>query len=156
MRRLLFVLAVGLGSASVAQAQTCSEPYTVVLNEQYSGVTWAEAHVLTKEVDYCVAWDLIYSNRFPPPPCDTSLVDFSTQVALVASIGSRPDGCHGVDVACVTRTPTDRIGIALAEVVPGPTCICTDAIVDPVLIVAVDKPVTGGQLAWTTQTLSCP
>ena len=135
------IVGLGLASPSLAVPPICTEAYEVILDVQYSGIFNSRTQVIDNEVDFCQAWDEIYSIQFPSPPCDTSQVDFTSQVAVVVALGERPNGCYNLDIGCVARTPADRIGVVSVETVAGPTCVCTSALVHPVAIAVIDEPV---------------
>ncbi len=133
----------------------CNEDFTTVLYEQYSGMNNQDLRVLNSPAAFCQAWTDIYSNMIPPPPCDSALIDFQSEVGLMVAIGTRNNGCYSVDIPCVHRTANDTIGVAVRETQPGPYCACTQALVDPVTIIAVQRPVDALMLRARVRELVC-
>ncbi len=156
MKILGFLAIATLSQPADAAPPQCNEGFTTVVHEQYSGVHSQGVMLIEDGQTLCAVWDQIYSNIYPPPGCDTGLIDFSNQVAVVAALGSRPDGCYDIDVGCVHRTPNNTIGVGIVETQPGPDCICTDAIVDPVIVIAIDRPVTDVKFRAVVRELECP
>ena len=122
-----------------------------------SGVTDAKDFVIRNENQWCEFWDELYGRIFPQPPCDTSLVDFNKEVVIVTALGDRPNTCYGVSIYCMdSDNPGEsKIRVFVRDVVPGPGCACGQAIVYPVHVVKVEKPVGQVEFLHETSVLDC-
>ena len=157
--RTPWVIGVSLLASSFsawAVPSFCNEDFRVIVNNQNSGIVDGRTQIIDNEADYCDVWNELYSLQWPAPACDTSLVDFSTEFAVLVAVGERWDGCHNVDIGCVVRTPADRIGVVAIETEPGPMCLCTDNIVYPSVLAVVERPFTQAQFRTIVQPLQCP
>lgn len=115
-------------------------PFTRVLYESNSHI-WQEGfEIIGDEEAWCEFWSQLYSRGSPPRPCDTTLIDFSTEVAIVAAIGAYGNGCHGVYVTCV-RKPAGggNIAVEATAIHGGPRCGCTANVVSPLEVVKIPR-----------------
>lgn len=143
-------------AAPVADGGSCDAGATDVLSRQNTGLMTEQFRVIEDEQEWCEVWDQIHSRISPAPDCDTTLVDFDTEVALLAALGSRPNGCYGVSIACVNRIGgSENLRVTVRETVPGKGCVCTQATVSPVAIVKVDRPVGTVDFFKRTAMLRC-
>jgi hypothetical protein len=97
--------------------------------------------VIRNEVAWCHFWDDVFANRYPPPPCDTTLIDFQTEPAIVSAIGSRRNGCYDSRTHCLHSAEHGKwnVDAEILDRTPGPGCICSRAIVNPVHVVKVKR-----------------
>ncbi len=145
-----------IAAAALAAGPQCDEPFTEVLNKSFSGVTSQQFSIIESDGAWCAFWDDVHSIIFPPPPCDLLGIDFESEVAIVAALGSRPNGCYGVDIVCVDRLGSStNLKAVVNEVVPGPGCACTQAVVNPVDVVTVSRPVGRVNFVVKADTLNC-
>ena len=101
------------------------------------------------------AWDTIYSNQFPAPPCDTSLVDFTTETVILVALGWRSNTCFDVNIRCMHRFGPQTVGVLFRESVPGPSCGCGAAITTPTQLVKVDRTYAQALYRNYPRTLQC-
>jgi hypothetical protein len=71
---------------------------------------------------------------------DRPAVDFNRDVVIVAAAGQRPTGGHEIAVTRVTQTQ-GGLTVEVVERAPGPNCMTTASLTQPVDIVIV--PVSG-------------
>ena len=121
---------------------TCDKQFIPILNTLTSGFSTEEFRMVDNVSDWCRIWDTLYASYSPAPPCDTTLVDFAREVALLAAMGSRSSGGYTVQINCVQSedTPGD-IQVLVTESSPGPNCIVTAAFTSPATVVKVQRPV---------------
>jgi len=164
VRRLSTVIAVSLFGALMlalapgasANGGSCDTPYTEVLQRQTSGVAVEQYRVIDNIDDWCEFWGQVHSVLFPAPECPVDLIDFDSELVLVAALGSRPNGCYSVDISCINELGQgDDLHVTVTEAVPGQGCVCTQAIVNPVDAVAVDRPVGRVDFFKKTARLDC-
>jgi len=156
--RVLSFLLLAAAAVVVAQAQggSCDVAATEVLHRQSSGVAFQQLRVIETETEWCAFWEEVFSNVSPAPDCDTTQIDFSSEVAVVAAIGNRPNGCYNADISCVNqRGQSDDLRVTVQEIVPGKGCLCTQATVSPVDVVKVPRPVGRVDFFLKKATLSC-
>ena len=63
-------------------------------------------------------------------------VDFSRDIVIAAATGQRATGGHAIAVERVTRTG-DGLAVEVVETTPGPGCVATQALTQPVDVVVV-------------------
>lgn len=118
------------------------ESRTVLSESLSSSLTSPEDLVIRDEEQWCAFQERVNSGSSPPPPCDTSLVDFENEVVIATAIGSRPNTCYSVDITRIEAKPSRRIvEVVVEETAPGTGCGCFLAFVQPTLAVVVDKPI---------------
>lgn len=121
-------------------------PIVTVVAAQSSGIDAGREEVIRDAEAWARAWREIHARRSPAAPLPE--VDFSRQMLLLVALGERPDGCHDVEIAGVEGAG-DALRVAVREIVPGPGCICTMALVQPVHVVSVER--TAGEVRFATR-----
>lgn len=111
-------------------------PIVTVVAAQSSGIDAGREEVIRDPEAWERAWREIHARRTPAAALPA--VDFSRQMLLLVALGERPDGCHDVEIAGVERAG-DALRVTAHEIVPGPGCICTMALVQPVHVVGVER-----------------
>ena len=150
---LLLAIAV---SASTHARPKCDEPFVEVLTEWQSHIAFEQFRVIDNEAEWCGLWDTVYKFYFPPRPCDTTLIDFGREVAIVAAIGGRSNTCYGVDITCVRRLGNSRnIHVEVVERQPSLDCVCLAAVVSPLEVIKVARPVRHASFKKQIETLNC-
>lgn len=120
---------------------TCDRTSTEVISAFSSGFVQPEFRLIENSADWCDAWHTLTEKLSPPPPCDTSLVDFAKEVALLAALGTRTSGGYSVAITCVQEEPTpEDLRVLVQETTPGPECNVTLALTSPVTVVKVGRP----------------
>jgi hypothetical protein len=72
-------------------------------------------------------------------------LDFNQNLAIAVASGQRPSGGHEIAVQRVTRTG-GQLTIHVLETTPGPNCLTTSALTQPVDVVAVPR---DGAVGWS-------
>jgi len=154
---LVLCIAAPVAAEGHAWGRQCDKTATPVLHQQFSGIDEEGFRIIDNETEWCEFWDQVHSIMFPAPPCDTTSIDFATEVALVATLGGRPNSCHGVEIECVQALgASGNIRVHVAQWEPGENCACLQVVVHPVDVVKVDRPVEKAQMRWKTSALDCP
>lgn len=65
-------------------------------------------------------------------------VDFSRDIVIAVAAGQRPSGGHGIAVKQITQT-NGELTIEVIETRPGPNCIATTSLTQPVDVVVVSR-----------------
>jgi hypothetical protein len=117
----------------------CNTTFTTAVRE-FNGGQSPQLEVVSTQDDWCALWVEIYSTAGTGPPCNTGLVDFQTQVALVAAT-SGPTTCTGIEITCVQRDPDDSLTVVYRVHTPQPGELCGQLYVNPVHVVSVYLPV---------------
>lgn len=140
-----------------AWGRQCDKTATPVLQESHSGILVEQVRIIDSEPDWCDFWDEAHSIMFPAPPCDTASIDFTSEVAVVATLGPRPTSGYGVAVSCVQDLgESGNIRVTATQVVPGRNCMTLPVVVHPVSVVKVDRPVKYVQIRKQIDVLDCP
>lgn len=140
-------------SAPTGSRLCCEGPSSVLLEDIGTENVRERLEVIRDEVAYCDLWDEIHMDS--PVPCDTSNIDFATEVAVVVAIGFRPDLCFDVDIDLVCQSVTDgHAEILYREIVPNPTCACPRAVSSPYEVIKLQRPVVTASFRGSVE-LSC-
>lgn len=96
-----------------------------------SGLTQRERIVVRDAESWAALWPRIMGSHRPlhtlPP------VNFSREMLVVASVGTRPSGGHTITIDSVSGG-RDRLFVFLSERSPGPRCGVTAALSEPVTL----------------------
>lgn len=112
--------------APVAVARFRPERQTL---EFHSGFTAPARLVVRSEAEWRDAWARIYQTRSPQPALPA--VDFARETVLVAALGERSSGGHGIVVDSVYDTGTELQAV-VRRTSPGASCVVTGALTQPV------------------------
>jgi PrcB C-terminal len=94
-----------------------------------SGLTAPVREIIKDDSAYARLWASLGAGQRPT-------VDFSRDVVIAVAAGQRMTGGHSIAVERVTRTG-DGLAVEVVETVPGPGCITTQALTQPVDVVVV-------------------
>lgn len=106
-------------------------------HESYSGIVTAVRLVVTDSRAWGIVWQRVYSNVRPEPPRPT--VDFGAEAVLVASLGERGTGGYDIRIDSIV-TFDSGIEVHVTAGAPGPACVTTQALTQPVHMVRVSRP----------------
>ncbi len=95
-----------------------------------SGITTATRLVIRDEVAYASFWAGLGGGERPS-------VDFSRDVVIAVASGQRATGGHSIAVERVTRSGAG-LAVEVVETVPGPGCVTTHALTQPVDVIVVE------------------
>lgn len=98
-----------------------------------SGLTDPTRAVIASASEWEAAWARITSLLVPAP--DVPAVDFGSAQVVLIGLGQRPSGGYGIELAGVDRAE-GAITVTVREVRPGPGCLTTQALTQPVLALA--------------------
>jgi hypothetical protein len=141
---LSIVLALGWSPACNGQRPPRSyEPATeaavtrpIPVDATYTGIDEPLRILVRTQREWQDLWSRLGANRIPRP--SPAPVDFSEEVVVVAAMGTRPTGGHAIRIDSV-RYSKDTLWVEVTSVVPGPTCVTTQALTAPVAAVAVER-----------------
>jgi hypothetical protein len=146
-RRLVLSLALAAGLAGCAassltggdasadrQGQGTPVTVTRLRPERYalefhSGFTAPARLVVRSEAEWREVWARIYQGRMPQPALPA--VDFAREAVLVAALGERSSGGHGIVVDSVYDTGAELQAV-VRRTSPGAGCVVTGALTQPV------------------------
>jgi hypothetical protein len=94
-----------------------------------SGMTAKELFVVRNAPEWTRVWSRMHGAQQPLPV--QVQPDFATEVALVAAMGEKPSGGFEIVIDSVTRHEHGSI-VYVTEKTPGPSCITTGALTQPV------------------------
>jgi hypothetical protein len=164
----LALLALGLMIAPVMAAERrardrspardteCITP-DVVLYQQMSGLWTPTTKIVDNEAQWCELWDQIHDWILPAPECDRTLIDFDTHAGVVVGLGSRPNLCYSLALPLVCESPkaSGHLRVTVVEGVPGASCMCAMALVQPLAVIAVERSVESVSLKRRLQVYDC-
>lgn len=109
--------------------------FSVVAQGADSGMIDDRKNFRIKDAEELSAlWAMVYGTDGPELPA----VDFAKEEVLAVFAGTRPSGGYSVAVESVTEEPGRR-AVAIAFSSPGASCIVTQAITSPFVMVRVAK-----------------
>jgi hypothetical protein len=114
-----------------------------------SGMTSSERLVVRADVDWLPVWARIHGTQQPAP--NVVRPDFGSEMALVAALGEKPSGGFDIVIDSVTRHERGAI-VYVTETSPGPNCMTTGALTQPVH--AVRAPRTDGLIQWHERSIT--
>lgn len=90
-------------------------------------------------------WRAVWQAHEPPtlPPTEQPVVDFSSNMVLGVTLGSAPNGCHGLAIDRVIEEE-NQVRVEYSVATPAPNVLCVQVIVpltDFVVVERIDKPV---------------
>ncbi len=75
-------------------------------------------------------WQQIFANLVPQPPVPD--VDFTTEIVVLASMGTRPSGGFVVLIDGAVETEDKALIVEVTETSPGPDCVVPALVTAPV------------------------
>jgi VCBS repeat protein/FG-GAP repeat protein len=152
----------GLGSDSYGNPRPndlpcphCNRPFTPILHLKISGISTRQTFVIQNATQWCDFWAAVYSIYQPPIPCDTTLVDFTREMALATTEGWQPAYCFDIQFTCVEAGPTGSDLTAYTDETLEGGCACTDTAVTPVDVVKVPLPVSSVAFQSNSHFIDC-
>lgn len=91
----------------------------------------------------------------PTAPVVLPQVDFRHQVVVARFLGAKPSGGFDVGVEFVERTETGWLRVEYVEETPGSECAVSMAPTQPFVLIAVERPESGGFL-FESRTIAAP
>ena len=92
--------------------------------------------VIRTEADWRRAWARLSACRSPAP--DVPAVDFAREMVLLAALGQRATGGHGVRIASAAVSD-GVLHVQVIETRPGAGCMTTQALTHPVAVARVPR-----------------
>lgn len=115
---------------------TAAATRSIPIDGSYTGIDQPLRTLVRTRQEWDDLWSRLAANRIPrpaPPP-----VNFSEEVVVVAAMGTRPTGGHAIRIDSI-RYARDTLWVDVTSVVPGPTCVTTQALTAPVAAIAVER-----------------
>ena len=100
----------------------------------FKGLLPEGTEVITDGDRLTAVWLDAHSLVNPVP--DQPVVDFDTEIVVLASMGTRPTGGYSIEVASAAETVSGVV-VTIVERSPGPTCLVSQAITNPTTLVQV-------------------
>jgi len=133
-------LAVACGAEPVAsRALTAVQGISDLVSASHSGLREARRFVVSDEPGWASLWSAIHSDVTPEPARPG--VNLAEQIVIVAALGERPTGGFAIHIDSV-RSGSGGREVFVTTSTPGPTCMTTQALTQPVH--AVSAPVVAG------------
>jgi hypothetical protein len=100
--------------------------------------------VVRNQSQWREVWARIAGNASPAP--EPPEIDFSTEMVLVAAMGTRPSGGWSIRIDRVARR-ANTVWVAVTLQQPGAGCLSTAALTAPVDVVVIQR--MDGKVVWT-------
>jgi hypothetical protein len=123
-----------------------------VAQHLYSGISDRRRLVIRDMAAWTQLWNEATQQRAPRPPVPQ--VDFTRDVLIVASMGSRPTGGYGIEIPNVYESGGQRY-VVVREISPAANCILPQAVSAPVVAVRVSRHAGATTFVEETRTRSC-
>lgn len=135
---LLCLTACG-GELTALPVLSLGPEVTEVFSTGYSGIGSSQRLVLTNQNQWAALWAAIHATANPVPSRPN--VDLDRHELIAVALGTRPSGGYGIHIDSVRASSGGR-EVFLTTSRPGPRCVTTQALTQPVHIVGV--PAAGG------------
>lgn len=111
------------GDREIVPARVASFP------RQSSGITDRRRIAIRNAAEWADFWQQVTASESPAAPVPE--VDFSQHMVIAAALGERPSGGYTVEIAGISAS-NGRPVATVVERAPGPDCITTSALTQPV------------------------
>jgi hypothetical protein len=111
-------------------------PIATVVAVSYSGMQAGRTEIVGDSDTWTLVWNEIHQPVSPRPTLPP--VDFGQEMLLLASLGTRPDGCYSVRIVAVEQEGAGLRAV-VEETVPGAGCACPAAVSHPVHVVRLPR-----------------
>lgn len=99
----------------------------------HSGLQEPGRRVIDTQVEWAALWNAVHSAQSSPPPRPG--INFNTHVVMAVAQGARPTGGYAIHIDSMSTGSAGRM-VYVSSYRPGPNCITTQALTQPVHIVA--------------------
>jgi hypothetical protein len=121
-------------------------------HEPVQGPYFPESRVIVDQEEWCQLWSIMR----PTEACDTALVHFDREAAVVVALGARSTGGYDVNITCIqSDEESDAIHVIAVETVPGERCWTTQAFTFPIDVVKIDRPAGPATFEKSTLIYDC-
>lgn len=110
--------------------------WTDIDRPPYSGIRDFRTVVVNDAASWAQLWTQHIASQQPAPPLPA--IDFSTKTVVGVFLGSRPNGCYGVQIDEVL-TEADTVRVYFSERRPRPGEICAQAVTTPAHLITISK-----------------
>jgi hypothetical protein len=165
MKLTLYRALAGAATLAVVAAACSSEPpfaprpaIRLETREVYSAQqAWSGFHtptrlLITSPGEWATVWATLHENVTPQPALP--VIDFGSNVLLLAAMGTRPTGGYSVTIEEV-RAYEGIFYVTVRERSPGRSCGTYDAITQPVHVLETSRQAAAARFTVRTATHSC-
>lgn len=117
-----------------------------------SGFETATNLVITDAGHWQSVWQVLHPGGMAPA---IPTIDFTEEAVVLVAIGQQPNGGHSVRIDSVYRGGRDSVVVRAIHLMPGPDCVTTQALVEPVDLVRIPRPSLPVRFLVRTDTYSC-
>lgn len=135
---ILLSVAGGAGPAG-SPALTAGPGIIELFSASHSGLPKPQRTVIAEESEWAALWQAIHADASPTPPRPD--VNLAQRVVIVAALGECSTGGFAIHIDSVRSTNGER-EVFVTTTRPGPTCMTTQVLTQPVHVVA--APIVGG------------
>ena len=154
--RWLALLAIPILAAACDDSQTepGDDPLSLETLAQTSsaGFPTPSQEVIRTEDDWTQVWETLYSGQRPQP--SRPAIDFDRQMVVLAA-GGPGNGCFQVEITRAMRKADGSLEVEVTNTEPGPTCVCTEQLIQPVHVVRLERVEGPERFMLRRQQLNC-
>jgi len=111
--------------------------FETLVQASTSGFSESQRRVVDDAADWAQTWQTLYAGQSPLPALPA--VDFGREIVILAAAGPRSNGCYAIEITRVSLTRRRTLEVDVTETVPGPACVCTQAVTQPAHLVKVER-----------------
>ena len=146
---------LSFSSESLAES-ICDKEITPLFTDQYSSISNPQYRVIDNLSDWCRVWNTWFGSLSPKPACNTTLVDFSREVAILAATGLHSSGGFPVQITCIgSGGSSGNIHVLVTVSSPAAGCPVTGIPTTPATVVKVHRPVRKAIFKFETVVMDC-
>ena len=135
------------GNDQIPPSATQIPPASVdtLFQSSVSGVAESRRQVIRDMEEMAAAWNEVTSPFLSDVGTEAPDVDFASVQVLLLAMGERPSGGYAIEAGGMA-VAGDTLYVEVVETAPGPSCITTMALTQPVLLLAV--PTSAAEVAY--------
>jgi hypothetical protein len=133
-------------AARAAAFEQATSPY-----RHNSGFLQRERRVIRTGTDWQAAWQTLVKNSEPKPAAPA--VDFTRDMVVLAAMGTRSSGGYSIQLRAFESSLA--VFAEVVETSPGPTCMVTAALTQPVTLLLVPARAGDVKFIERSETRSC-
>lgn len=164
---LVILLATSVGCTAWGKPKAKTDPtdgcclknaqvtsFQTVLNTSASpsGAEPQRFEVIRSQERLDTVWPELFSPNPPPNPAPS--INFPSEMVIVYSMGTQPNGCYSAGITAV-RAQGEAFLVEVTEKEPAPNCVCTFSLVKPFHVIRLDSKEGPASLCVRRTQLSC-
>lgn len=142
----------GIGGAGALPEGAAPVPFTDLAAGHSTGFAEPDRMVMRSDGELAEFWVTFEVPR--TPKTDPPVVDFGRMIVIAAAMGERSTGGYAVTIEAVHEAE-GKLYVSVTELSPGPSCMTTQALTQPVFAVTVESAASEVVFVERAETSSC-